>query len=149
MPMKPWYRSGARIVWWIFSRLWAPFMAVGWPLLAFYGFVHPRTEDLVALNLQRGEHAVLVGVAGSGNFVGRESPLASNDQRSYVVLPRSLVNGAGYLVVDTPSGRTVVREPGAALLIIAIWMACAFGTWYYWVRKAHGHLTIAGAVRDR
>jgi hypothetical protein len=59
--MVPWYLTLWRITWWVFSRLWAPLMALGWPLLALYGALEPRASDLAALDLHRGEFAVLVG----------------------------------------------------------------------------------------
>ena len=42
----PWWKTLSRIVWWIFSRLWAPFMAVGWPALALYGALQPRMSRM-------------------------------------------------------------------------------------------------------
>ncbi len=40
---EPWSKTLGRIIWWIFSRPWAAFMAVGWPLMIAYGLVQPRT----------------------------------------------------------------------------------------------------------
>ena len=42
----PWWKTLSRIVWWIFSRLWAPFMAVGWPALALYVALQPRMSRM-------------------------------------------------------------------------------------------------------
>jgi hypothetical protein len=117
----PWWKSLARILWLAFSRVWAPLMAVGWPLLSTYGFFQPHALDLDALRLGRGEVAVLVG--------------SSSAQRSYVVLPRAL-STASVSVVDDASGSLVVtKQPGAALTIVAIWIGCVYCTWYFWIRS--------------
>jgi hypothetical protein len=55
---KPWWESLATILWWIFTHLWAPATAIGWPLFAIYALSNPRTADMTALNLRRGEAAV-------------------------------------------------------------------------------------------
>src|SRR5512135_1339334 len=76
----PWWKSLARILWWVLSRPWAVMMALGWPLLVAYGLMSPRAADLNALHLEPDDVALLVGIGGS----------ADAGQRSYVVLPRAL-----------------------------------------------------------
>jgi len=144
--MVQWYITLWRIVWWVFSRLWAPLMAVGWPLLALYGAFQPRHDDLAALRLQRGEIAVLVGLGGGGSTCVNSQPCqVTPSQRSYLVFPRSIRTGAGFVVEDTAPSLTVEQEQGAALLIIAIWILCAYGTWVIYVRKPRADLTCVRA----
>jgi hypothetical protein len=116
----PWWKSLSRIVWWIFSRLWAPFMAVGWPALALYGALQPRLSDLEALHLRRGEAAILVGSAVT--------------QRSYIVVPRDLPRAAVSQVDESAGTFTVIEHPGFGFLFLGIWMACLYGTWYFWIK---------------
>jgi hypothetical protein len=148
--MVPWYWTLWRITWWVFSRVWPPLMAVGWPLLAIYGAFEPRSGDLAALKLHHGEFAVLVGIGGGGRTCGNREPcVVAPGERSYLVIPRSLLDGSGYAVRDTEPRQTVQREPGAAVLIAVIWVLCASSTWHYWIRKPSGHLTIVGGDRER
>jgi hypothetical protein len=116
----PWWKSLSRIVWWIFSRLWAPFMAVGWPALALYGALQPRVSDLDALRLGRAEAAVLIGSASM--------------QRSYIVVPRDLPKASVSLVEDTAGKLTVTEHPGFGLIFLFVWALCVYGTWYFWIR---------------
>ena len=121
---EPWWRSLAQITWWIFTRLWAPFMAIGWPLLAVYGALNPSAADLTALQIQPSETAILVGTGGT----------ATAGQRSYIVVPRVLSTGAIAIVTRTAAGPTVVEAPGAGLQFLLIWVACVCATWYFLVR---------------
>lgn len=102
----PWWKSLARLLWLAFTRLWAPLMAVGWPLLSTYGLLHPHALDLDALRLGRGEVAVLVG--------------ESSAQRSYVVLPRALATASVSAVDEASDSLVVTEQPGAALTIMAM-----------------------------
>jgi hypothetical protein len=116
----PWWKTLTRITWWIFSRLWAPFMAVGWPALALYGALQPRLSDLDALHLHRGEVAVLIGSAAT--------------HHSYIVVPRNLPRAAVSQVDDAVGTPTVVDYPGYALIVLVVWGFCVYATWYFWVR---------------
>jgi hypothetical protein len=108
--MVPWYRTLWRIVWWVFTRIWAPFMAISWPLLEVYGALQARQDDLAALGVQRQEFAVLVGIAGGGKTCVNSQPCEiTSAQRSYLVFPRSLLDGVGFVVEDTAPRQTVSR----------------------------------------
>jgi hypothetical protein len=117
----PWWKSLSRIVWWVFSRLSAPLMAVGWPALALYGAVQPRTEDLQALRLSRGEAAILIGSAAT--------------HRSYIVVPRNLPKASVSLVQDSEGKFTATEHPGLGLIFLFVWVSCLYGTWYFWIRR--------------
>jgi hypothetical protein len=117
----PWWKSLSRITWWIFSRIWAPLMAVGWPILALYGALQPSTPDLEALRLRSGEAAILVGSAPTN--------------RSYVVLPRDLPAASVSVVEESADTFVVSTHPGAGLGILFTWVACVYGTWYFWIRR--------------
>jgi hypothetical protein len=117
----PWWKSLTRIVWWIFSRLWAPFMAVGWPAFALYGALHPRLSDLDALHLRRGEVAVLIG--------------AGTTDRSYIVVPRDLPRAAISQVNEAAGAITVIDRPGFAFIVLIVWVTCVYGMWYFWIRR--------------
>jgi len=108
------------MVWWIFSRVWAPFMAIGWPALAVYGVLHPRLSDLDALHLRHGEVPILIG--------------RSATERSYVVVPRDLPRAAISRVDELGGVITVTHEPGVALWVPLIWALCVYGTWYFWIK---------------
>jgi len=116
----PWWKTLTRIIWWVFSRLWAPFMAVGWPALALYGALQPRLSDLAALTLRRGEVAVLIGSAAA--------------HRSYIVVPRDLPHAAVSQVDDAAGTFTVIDHPGFAFFVLLVWLSCVYGTWYFWIR---------------
>jgi hypothetical protein len=129
------------MVWWIFSRLWAPLMAIGWPALAIYGALLPRSPDLAALRLEAGDVAVLIGVGTGGKrCVGGEPCEVTPPQRSYVVVPKVFSSPSVFVVEDTEPVTRVTELAWQALVAFSIWILCVFGTWYYWVRPAW-HLT--------
>ncbi len=62
----PWWRS-LRWLLGVFLRLFAPLMALGWPVLAVYGALSPNSLDIGAHKVAPRETAILVGVAGGGS----------------------------------------------------------------------------------
>ena len=146
--MPQWYVTLWRITWWVFTRIWTAVIAIGLPVLALYGALEPRKNDLAALELPRGEFALLVGISGGGKTCTNWQPcVVTPGSRSYLVVPRSLLNGYIFAVRDTEPRLNVERESGAFFLIAA-WFLCVSGTWYYWIRKPSGHLTIVGGGRE-
>lgn len=91
----------------------------------------PKPFDLAALKLGRLETAVLVGVTGGGSDCRHTDCVAHPAHRSYIVFPRLLVRPSGFTVEDGQSPR-VDELAGGALFVIAMWAACAWGTWRYW-----------------
>jgi hypothetical protein len=125
---EPWWKSIARILWLAFTRIFAPLMAVGWPVLVAYGLLQPHALDFDAMRLRGGEVALLIG--------------ASSTQRSYVVLPRALTTAAVSVVNDASGTPTVIEYPGYAIVVLVLWVVFAYCTWYFWVRavpKASNH----------
>jgi hypothetical protein len=116
----PWWKTLSRIVWWIFSRLWAPFMAVGWPALALYGALQPRPSDIDALHLSRGETAILIG--------------SSATHRSYIVVPKDLPSAAISQVEEAGGTFTVNEYRGLGLVVLIVWISCVYSTWYFWIK---------------
>ena len=125
--------SGA--IWWIFSRLWAPLMAFGWPALVLYGVISPRAADVAAIHQSGGGVPLLIGVAGGGSEC-RNSRLCDflPAQRSYLAFPSAFSSAAITIVEETPQGVAVTLEKGAAIIFLAIWLICLYGTWFYWIR---------------
>ena len=117
----PWWKSSFRIVWWVFSHVWAPLMAVGWPALALYGAIQPRTSDLEALHLGHGEAAILVGSATT--------------RRSYIVVPRDLPRASVSQVEDAAGTLTSTDHAGLGLVVLFVWALCIYATWYFWIRR--------------
>jgi hypothetical protein len=113
-------------------RLFTPFMALGWPMLAIYGALSPNASDLAALKLGRLETAILIGVAGGGSECDATGCVAQPSRRSYLIFPRFFVRPSGFTVEDRQDSPRVNEQPGAALLVIAAWAACVWGTWRYW-----------------
>jgi hypothetical protein len=112
-------------VFWVFTRIWVPMMAIGWPILVIYGLANPRPNDLALLDLTANETPLLVGVASSGLF----------KQRSYF-LPRRLLKSDGVLVVSEHNGRLSAQpQPGAAFLLLAIWFGCIWASWRFLARR--------------
>jgi hypothetical protein len=143
----PWWKSLGRIVWWLYSRVWAPLMAIGWPALVVYGLLVPRAPDQMALRLQPTESALLIGVAGGGSDCVNNHPCnITPAQRSYIVIPRVFSNAAVTVVEDTNPQLTATKESWDALLVVGIWVACVILTWHYWVRPAW-HLTTRSSGR--
>lgn len=126
--------SGA--VWWIFSRLWAPLMAIGWPALVVYGVISPRAADVAAIHQSGGSVPLLIGVAGGGSEC-RNSRLCDflPAQRSYLAFPSAFSSAAITTVEETPRGVVVTLKKGAAIIVLAIWLICLYGTWFYWMRS--------------
>ncbi len=144
----PWWKSLGRILWWVYSRIWAPLMAIGWPVLVIYGLLVPRTPDLAALRLQPTELALLIGVAGGGSVCVNNDPCnVTPAQRSYLVVPRVFSNPAVFVVEDTKPQLTVSEETWAALEVVVIWVICLLLTWHYWVKPAW-HLTTRSSGRS-
>ena len=128
MAGTPWWRSLARIVWGILSRVWAPFMAIGWPVLIVYGLCNPNPSDMALLRLKDAETALLIGVAGNG----------AQGQRSYVVFPRVMSDAGVVVINDTAESSMVTEQKGAALITLLIWALTLYLTWRYWVRGILG-----------
>lgn len=108
-----------QLIWWFSTRVTAPFLAMGWPLLCAYGLWHPRVADMKALQLRSGEVAILVGTSAL--------------DRSYVILPRSLPTATVSSVSRVTASTKVAEQPGAAIILVAIWIACLYSTWHYLV----------------
>jgi hypothetical protein len=124
-----------RAIWWIFSRLWAPLMALGWPALIVYGAISPRAGDVDAIRESGGEVPLLIGVAGGSSDCRNSNPCASSAaHRSYLAFPSALSSAAVTIVEDAPQGVVVSVERGAAIFVLGIWLICIFGTWFYWIR---------------
>ena len=133
--MFAWVPTLFRVVWWVFSRLWVPFMAIGWPLMICYGAIWPREADMVAVRHSGHEVPLLIGQAWGGSAcTGNDPCIVVPANRSYLVFPDVLTNAAVTIVEDGSQGPTVTDMPGYALLLVAIWFACSYGTWYFWVR---------------
>jgi hypothetical protein len=133
MQSEPWHNSFARILWGAARYVLAPFMAIGGPILAVYGAVHPRDADLAALQLRSGQVPVLVGV--SGTDVGcTNSPFCdSSGQRLYLIFPHVLLGGDLAVVNSNERGLTVDHEPFLAYVMLVVWATCVFLTWRYFV----------------
>jgi ADP-ribosyl-[dinitrogen reductase] hydrolase len=61
--------------------------------------------------------------AGNGSLM-RLAPVA--------LFPRFFVRPSGFTVDHGQDGARVDEQPGAALLVVLIWVACAWGTWRSW-----------------
>jgi len=110
---------------WVFTRIWVPMMAIGWPFLVIYGLANPRPNDLALLNLTANETPLLVGVVSGGPFA----------QRSYF-LPRRLLKGGGISVVSDHNGRlSAEAQPATGFLLLAIWFGCIWASWRFLVRR--------------
>ena len=124
-----------RAVWWFYSRLWAPLMALGWPALVVYGATFPRPADVAAIHQHGGGTPLLIGFTTGGSVCRNSEPcVVSPAQRSYLAFPSAISSAAVTTVEDATDGVTVHMERGAALGVIPIWLICVYGTWYYWFR---------------
>jgi hypothetical protein len=131
--MFDWLITLGRVLWWITSRIYAPFIAIGLPLMILYGWVVPSRADLAALALQRHEVSLLVGVGAGGTTCdGSRDCQAVPAQRSYIVVPRVFRDAAVVTVLrTTPTSTTSIS--GGALLWFGMWGVCAYVTFrYYW-----------------
>jgi len=117
---EPWWRTQSRLLWWTATRILAPFMALGWPALIAYGLLHPHAVDLDALQLGQGEAALLIGTSAV--------------QRSYIVLPRALLNASVSVVNHFSGTRSVTEYPGQAVAVLLLWGLFAYCTWHFWIR---------------
>src|SRR5579862_1888614 len=107
-------------------------MALGLPLLAIYGVLDTRGDDLSALKLRPGEAAVLVGITGGPTCTSGQL-CDSPGQRAYLLVPR--VFSTNVISSGVHANPPHVVEDRAALMLSAIWCLGMFGTWYYWIRK--------------
>jgi hypothetical protein len=133
MQSEPWHKSLARILWWAARYVLAPFMAIGGPILAVYGAVHPRDADLAALQLRSGQVPVLVGVSGADVGCTNSRLCDSSGQRLYLIFPHALLGGDLAVVNSNERGLTVDYEPFLAYVILVVWATCVFLTWRYFV----------------
>jgi hypothetical protein len=130
---KPWWESLGSILWWIFTRFWAPAVAIGWSLFAIYS--NTPAADIIALNLKRGEVAVYAGQATGGSECQRHQPcLVIPANRSYIIYPRVLSDAAVTIVEDNAGTLNVTKKNGLAILLVTIWIACWYSTWRYLIR---------------
>jgi hypothetical protein len=109
----------SHFVWWLSTRVLAPFFALAMLAMGAYSALHPNKSDLVALHIHPGEFAVLIGVSAVS--------------RAYFIVPRSISTGTISSVERTESP-PYVAETGGFGLIAVIWLICLFDTWYYWLR---------------
>lgn len=124
-----------RAIWWIFSRLWAPLMALGLPALIVYGAISPRAGDVEAIRESGGSVPLLIGIAGGSSDCRSAEPcVTSAAHRSYLAFPSVLTSAAVTIVEDAPQGVVVSVERGVAILVLGIWLICLYGTWFYWIR---------------
>jgi hypothetical protein len=131
---EPWPRPQILFLWLLFTRALGPFTAFAWPILSTYGLYHPHARDMEALLIVPGEVALPV--------------MTSQLDQFYIILPRS-ISTATVSVVSHFSGFPEVREqPGAALVLIFLWIACLYSAWYFWIRPVLGHLTNAWSGRE-
>src|SRR5262245_51818906 len=118
-------------------------MAIGWPVLATYSLLHPRQGDLDVLDIQAGEVAILVGQASDGYVCEGVKPcLVTPPQRSYMVSPRVFSDPSVFVVEDLEGRSIASRERGAALLILLVWLVCAYATWRFILGPISRHLTM-------
>ena len=127
----PWWRSLLWLLCWFF-RLFAPLMALGWPVLAIYGALSPNSSDIGALKVGPHETTIMIGIATGGSKCDATGCQVQPPQRSYLIFPRLFVRPSGFIVEDGQSGPRVEEQPGDALLVVLIWLACAWATWRYW-----------------
>jgi hypothetical protein len=90
---KPWHQSLGGIIWGITRFIWAPFMAIGTPILAVYGAFHASEVDLHVLQLRSTQIPMLIGTAGDGKDCSKYTPCSSVGQRTYLVFPEALFKG--------------------------------------------------------
>jgi hypothetical protein len=140
-----WWESLARIIWWLTSRVFAPVMAIAWPVFAIYGGYHVPPQEMSALNLHGREFALLIGTASGGwDCRSRPNCVVIPSQHSYVILPQALGNAAVTLIENQGGDISRSEHPGLALLAVGIWLVCVYGAWRY-CRPLRNHLTIVGA----
>jgi|SRR3984885_12355021 len=133
MQSESWHKSLARILWWVARYVLAPFMAIGGPILAVSGAIHPRAADLAALRLRSGQVPVLVGASGADMGCTNSQFCDSSGQRLYLVFPHALLGGDVAVVKTNERGLTVDHEPFMAYVILVVWVTCIFLTWRYFV----------------
>ena len=128
-PCTPWWMTVGVAVWWMLTRIFAPFMSAALPALITYGLLYPNAADVAALKVGKGEAALLVGISGDGRNVG---------QRIYMVYPRVFAR-AGEAEVDEKDGtRTVWEDKGGAAITLAVWALCVFASWRFLVSRVFG-----------
>jgi hypothetical protein len=125
--------SLGKTLWWVTSRVFAPFIAIGLLVMILYGWLVANPADLAALSLQKHEIAMLLGAAPS--------------ERSYIVIPRVFEDAGVVSVLRTAPVFTSQSNSGAALILLLMWGACAFLTYRYYWRPRARHLTIGSSDR--
>jgi hypothetical protein len=124
-------------MWWITSRIFAPFIVIALPIMILYGWLVPNPADLVALKLQKREVSLLVGAGAGGALCGSRHCQDVPSQRSYVVIPRVFRDAAVVSVLRMTPTFTTVSNSGAAPVLLSMWVACAYCTRrYYWRPKS-------------
>jgi hypothetical protein len=124
-------------MWWITSRIFAPFIAFGLPIMILHGWLVPNPADLIALKLQKREVSLLVGAGAGGACGGSRYCQDVPSQRSYIVIPRVFRDAAVVSVLRTTPTLTTVSNSGAAPVLLFMWVACAYCTRrYYWRPKS-------------
>jgi hypothetical protein len=138
---EPWWRSLGRILRLVLVYVFAPMMALGFPILIAYGLLYPSTDDFRALDLRSSEVALLVGVEGSAGRFGATGA-ASGGGRSYIIVPRAFTDPELVGVTET-NGSSVARSlEGGALTVLLVWLACAYATWRFLLVPISRHLTM-------
>jgi hypothetical protein len=131
---KSWYESLGGIIWAITRFIFAPFMAIGTPILAIYGASHASAVDFNALQLRSTQIPMLIGTAGDSQDCSKYTPCSSVGQRTYLVFPEALLKGEITAVNHKDNIITVDRQPIYGYIAIASWAACVALTWRYCIR---------------
>ncbi len=138
---EPWWKSLGRILRWVFVYVFAPMMALGFPILIAHGLLNPRADDLRALDLGLSEVALLVGVEGGGHHFGATDS-ASGESRSYIIVPRAIMDPELVSVTELNGTSVAQSLEGGALIVLLVWLACAYATWRFLLGPLSRHLTM-------
>jgi hypothetical protein len=124
-----WITQLGRLMWWITTRIFAPFIAFALPIMILYGWLAPIREDFVALSLRKHEVAILVGAGAGGTTCSASRDCQSvPSQRSYIVIPRVFTDAAVVSVLRTTPIFTTQSTSGGALVLLLMWAACMYCT---------------------
>jgi hypothetical protein len=117
-----------KIIGWLLTRIFLPIIFLGMPIVAAVGCVKD-TKTTASLNLQSHQVALLVGFGG-GDQCSADGHCIEVTKRTFVIFPQFSIAS----VSESTKGIEIQSMQGGGILVVLIWVAAGWCTWWSWIR---------------
>jgi hypothetical protein len=109
-----------------------PAIVILQPIVAVYGFLKPWEPARATLATYVGQTPVLVGFCECYHSSGNYSSYGPNH---YVLFPSVFMNPKIISIKQVNGAPFVEESPRGFVLVVAWYLACIVGTWWFWPRS--------------